>query len=217
MKKELEHFNVDTFYGGSQKWFSDAWMKIGGCGAVTACDVCIYLARYMGMKELYPYDPFHVTMEDYLKFGMQMKPFLSPRMHGINKTSTYINGFTDYLVECGSFPIRFDDLQGDAGTDDAIEAVRTQIDLGFPVPYLMLLHRDKKLDDYMWHWFLLNGYDDEGKRFKVKVVTYGEAKWMDLLHLWRTDRKRKGGIVLIRPNQAEQDVPAREEQEQHNG
>ena len=197
MKRELEHFNVDQWYGGSQKWFSDAWMKIGGCGAVTACDLCIYLARIYGMTRLYPGDPGHVTMEDYLSFGMQMKPYLAPRAGGINKTDTYIEGLNAYLADISFSPFQLKGVSGETQIEEAVSLIKDQIDRGYPVPYLMLLHRDKTLDDYMWHWFLLNGYEDDGKHTRVKAVSYGKAIWLDLRHLWRTDRRRKGGFVLI--------------------
>ena len=45
MRKELEHFYIGEALGGSQDWFMDPFMKLGGCGAVTACDICIWLAR----------------------------------------------------------------------------------------------------------------------------------------------------------------------------
>ncbi len=200
MRKELAHFTVGESYGGDQNWFSDHWMKIGGCGAVTACDVCVYLAKYRDMPELYPFDPDSVTKEDYLAFAERMRKFLGPRHMGINKTEIYTDGFNDYLNDCGVRPIRFRSCSGDEDVETAVKLVKDQIDRGFPVPYLMLLHRDVKLDDYMWHWFLLNGYDESDRAFRVKVVSYGEGKWMDLRHLWRTGRRQKGGFVLIYPS-----------------
>ena len=56
MKKELDYFMIDGEFGGNQDWFTNIVMNIGGCGAATACDSCIYLAKYKGMKELYPFD-----------------------------------------------------------------------------------------------------------------------------------------------------------------
>lgn len=41
-QKELPYFDLEGAYGGWQVWFADRWMKIGGCAAVTACDVSIY-------------------------------------------------------------------------------------------------------------------------------------------------------------------------------
>lgn len=57
MKKELEHYWIETFYGGDQNWFKNPWMKMGGCGAVTACDLCIYLETACGKPQvLQPWD-----------------------------------------------------------------------------------------------------------------------------------------------------------------
>lgn len=203
MRKELAHFNVGESCGGNQEWFSDPWMKLGGCGAVTACDLCIYLAKHKGMSALYPFDPDAVTREDYLAFGAQMRTYLSPRPTGINKTEIYIDGFNDYLANRGARPIRFQGVSGDADTETAVNLIRDQIDRGFPVPYLMLMHRDKGLKDYMWHWFLLNGYEETDGVFSVKVVSYGAERWMDMRHLWQTGRRQKGGFVLIYPSEPE--------------
>ena len=47
MKKELEYFMIDGEFGGNQDWFTNIVMNVGGCGAATACDSCIYLANYI--------------------------------------------------------------------------------------------------------------------------------------------------------------------------
>ncbi|MCR5174188.1 MAG: hypothetical protein K6C09_06115 [Oscillospiraceae bacterium] len=197
MRKELEHFTIDGSLGGQQEWFPEYWMKIGGCGAVTACDICIYLARYMKMLEACPFDAWNISKEDYLSFGEKMRPYLSPRPTGIDRTEIYVEGFGRYLADSGVSGIGFREISGTEDVETAVREVRAQIDRGLPVAYLMLMHRDKALDDYMWHWFLLNGYDETEERFLVKVVSYGEGKWMDLRHLWRTCRRRKGGFVLL--------------------
>ena len=49
MKKELDYIQVDDALGGNQDWFWDPFMKGGGCAAVTACDVCIYLQDKRGI------------------------------------------------------------------------------------------------------------------------------------------------------------------------
>lgn len=43
MKKELQYFKIEEAWGGSQEWFSDRMMRLGGCAAVTACDSCIFI------------------------------------------------------------------------------------------------------------------------------------------------------------------------------
>ena len=54
MKKELEYFTIEEAFGGNQDWFTNVVMNIGGCAAATACDSCIYFAKYLGMEEWYP-------------------------------------------------------------------------------------------------------------------------------------------------------------------
>ena len=68
MKKELEYFMIDGEFGGNQDWFTNIVMNVGGCGAATACDSCIYLAKYKGMKKLYPFDLEQIDKEAYKKF-----------------------------------------------------------------------------------------------------------------------------------------------------
>ncbi|MBQ6452519.1 MAG: hypothetical protein IJJ29_11415 [Solobacterium sp.] len=197
MQRELEYFTVDENIGFDQDRFADAWMKRGGCGLVTACDLCICLARDHGMQGLYPYDPHNITAEEYTAFAVQMRKYLGPRPMGIWKTEMYTEGLSAYMDSIGYRPLSVQDFSGKGDVEEAVQLVKTQIDKGYPVPYLMLLHRDKKLGDYMWHWFNLTGYEDNGNRFLVKIVTYGKENWVDLRHLWRTDRRRRGGLVIV--------------------
>lgn len=46
-KNELEYFFVEESYGGNQDLFPDVTMRDGGCGAIAACESCIYLPERM--------------------------------------------------------------------------------------------------------------------------------------------------------------------------
>ena len=197
MKKELDHYYIGDSYGGSQDWFTDLWMNRGGCGAVTAVECCISLALNRGLTQLYPFDASHVTKEDFLAFSMQMKPYLRPRPMGINKTSLFMDGFREYLATRPPTGLTMTSVEGSAPGEEAVDVIRRQLDLGFPVPYLMLLHHDRALEDFHWHWFVLNGYDEDSARFMVKAFTYSEWYWMDLRYLWDTRREDKGGFVVF--------------------
>ena len=87
MKKELEYFSIDGVQGGSQDWMSNFLMKFGGCAALAACDTCIYLAAKHGWKQIYPYNIAHLCREDYDRFAMKMKPYLRPRIGGVDRLS----------------------------------------------------------------------------------------------------------------------------------
>ena len=61
MNKVLDYFSIEGAVGGSQEWFRNVVMYIGGCAAATACDCCIYLALHRGLTKLYPYDVHKLT------------------------------------------------------------------------------------------------------------------------------------------------------------
>ena len=61
MKNELDYIQIEDGLGGNQDWFPEWDMYHGGCAAVTACDLCIYLALREDAASLYPYDLRHLN------------------------------------------------------------------------------------------------------------------------------------------------------------
>lgn len=202
MKNELNYFNIEGLYGGNQELFSDLWMRGGGCAAVTACDLCIYLDLYKGTADaggsLYPFNPRNLTKADYERFAMRMKPYLRPRFSGIDKLEIYIKGLGRYLSDRGCGSIQLSAFPGELPYTQAREFLTMQIDAGYPVPMLNLRHRDKAFSDFEWHWFLLTGYESLDEELKVKVVSYGEFVWLDFRSLWNTGYRQKGGMIMVR-------------------
>ncbi len=195
MKKELEHFTIGDSYGGNQNWFREPMMQIGGCGAETACDSSLYFTLHRGL-ELYPYDPNALTRKEYRRFGTRMRPYLRPRMSGIDKLSIYVEGYASYLDDMGEHRLKMLEFQGTRPYVEARTTVISQIDDGYPVPMLVLRHRDPQFKNYVWHWFLLNGYEEREDGFFVKAVTYSRYQWLDFAALWNTGEMPKGGLVL---------------------
>ena len=219
-RKELKHHYIEGSYGGNQDWFNGLWMKKGGCGAESAMECSIYFSQNFG-KTIYPFDIDHLTKEDYIKFGDIMRPYLSPRMTGIDRLDIFIEGFLSYLSDRGERGIHMKEFSGEETAEAAEQAIRTQIDNGYPIPMLMLNHRDKRYKDYDWHWFIVNGYavdtkapapgpwagagcegsnsksPDGSERFYIKTATYSEWDWFDLYDFWDTGHQRKGGLVLF--------------------
>ena len=220
MKKELPHFNIGSSYGGNQEWFRTFMMRLGGCGAETACDASIYFARERGVANIYPYDAGHLTRADYVDFGHMMEKYLWPRRSGINTLDIFIDGFTRYLNDAGVTGLTMKGFSGNEPYEKAAAVVKSQIDAGYPVTMLMLRHNKRRYRDYVWHWFLLNGYDtgDEpaceaavdpaGNEkpagmtpagthpMKVKAVTYSEYEWLDFEEFWNTGYEQRGGLIL---------------------
>ena len=198
-KKELEHFYIGDSYGGNQDWFRSFMMRIGGCGAETACDSSLYFALNLGIEGIYPFDTAGLSKRDYVDFAHIMEKYLWPRMSGIDRTEIFVSGYAKYLEDRGVDCISMTTLAGTEPYEAAAAAIKTQIDAGYPVPTLILNHRDRRFSDYNWHWFLINGYDirpDDGTMY-VKAVTYSSYEWLDLRRLWDTGHIRRGGLVLF--------------------
>lgn len=196
-RKELKYFYIGDSYGGNQQWFKSFMMRLGGCGAQTACDACIYFAKNFGMKKLCPFADENLSREQYVAFSEVMRPYLRPRMGGINTLSVFIAGFERYIKDRrGTITMRA--LAGEQPYAETSETIKLQIDKGFPIPCLILKHVDPDMSDFVWHWFMLAGYDESGHRtLRVKTVTYGRYKWVALAKLWDTGCEPKGGLVLF--------------------
>lgn len=198
MKKELPYFKIGNSFGGNQDWFRDPFMRLGGCGAASACDTCINLALYDGKEYLYPYNIHKIVKEDYIKFSIKMKPYLRPRLEGIKTLELFIDGFRKYLADVGESNIQLEEFSGEMPAHKAKDIIRKQIDLGIPIPYLLLKHKNVNFEDYVWHWFLLVGYEEYENEFYVKTATYGHYDWFSLDELWKTGYQEKGGMIILK-------------------
>ena len=202
MKKELEYFMIDGEFGGNQDGFTNIVMNVGGCGAATACDSCIYLAKYKGMKKLYPFDLEQMDKEAYKKFSQIMKLYIRPRVQGVKKPEWYIEGLAKYISDVNEkygtdYQIDMEKFDGTGTAEEAEKIICEQIDKGLPVPYLMLRHLNvEKYKDFIWHWFLVVGYEKNEQGMWIDVATYGEKVRLDLMELWKTGCEEKGGIVI---------------------
>ena len=172
-----------------------------------ARDSCIYFARYRGMRELYPYDIRHLNKDDYKRFSQIMKPYIRPRVGGVKKLEWYIDGLSRYIHDINErehieIRLEMDELAGAVSYQEAKTAIKRQIDLGYPVPYLMLKHTDEdRFKDFIWHWFLVVGYEETDEdNLVITAATYGEAVDLPLRELWDTGYEEKGGLILYRTN-----------------
>ena len=197
MKKELPYFRIENSYGGQQEWLPKYMMRIGGCAAVTACDCSIYFQLYKNFRGLYPFDEKNLTKDNYIKFTDIMEPYLHPRWSGINKLSIYIDGFSKFLEDRGEKNLELLPWDGSQDFQAAHMVLKHQIDNGWPVPCLILNHKNPVLEDYVWHWFLLTGYDFSDGNVFVTMVSYGIARRFNFDSLWDTGFDQKGGLIIF--------------------
>lgn len=177
-------------------------MHIGGCGALTMCDLMIYMAMYRDIPEGIPFNAARLTRREYVRFGMQMKPYLKPRKTGIKDLKTFIDGADDYLRSSGIGGIEMEEFPGTETYAMAERVLKEQIDAGMPVPMLMLNHKRKEYSFFEWHWFLLVGYEDrqEGNQTVTyaKAATYGKSHWLRFDRFWETGMEERGGLIIVK-------------------
>lgn len=195
MKKQLQYFEIEGEFGGNQDWFTNIVMHVGGCAAATACDSCIYFALKFRKTALYPYDVKSLSKQDYKSFSMKMKPYLKPRRGGIDKLELYIEGFQNYLNSIG-MKLGMEPFAGENQLEKAKEFIMEQIDKGYPIPYLLLHHADREqFKDFIWHWFLIVGYEERDEDLLITTATYGKATVFSLKEIWNTRYDKKGGMI----------------------
>lgn len=199
MKNELPYFKIGESIGGQQHWHPEFMMRLGGCAAISACDCCIYFELYKNLRGLYPFDLKNLTREDYIKFSSEMQPYLHPRWQGVYKLETYVSGFTKFLRDHGENSLRLSPWDGSYGFRETHMLLKYQIDSGYPVPCLTLLHQNPELKKYTWHWFLLTGYEFSGGDWLVRVTSYGVERWFNFDLLWDTGFAQKGGLIIFQP------------------
>ena len=103
-----------------------------------------------------------------------------------------------YLADAHDDRLQMEAFHGTHTYEEAVEAVCRQIDNACLIPYLMLKHKNEKgpLEDYIWHWFILAGYEKKEDDLLVKAISYGEHKWFSLKEMWDTGYDKKGGMIL---------------------
>jgi hypothetical protein len=88
-------------------------------------------------------------------------------------------------------------FSGGNSVDSAKEIIINQIDKDIPIPFLLLKHKNKKIKELIWHWFLIIGYEEIDDDLLIKIVTYGKYQCISLNNLWNTGYDKKGGMIII--------------------
>lgn len=197
---ELDYFEIEGVVGGNQEWFSNVVMNMGGCAAAAACDTCIYFERRFGNRGWYPFDVSRLTRNDYVAFSQIMKPYIKPRVGGVRKPEWFVEGFSKYLEEhpgCDRPELKMKIVHGTENVEKAGKLLKNRIDRGYPVPFLLLRHENRELfEDYIWHWFMVIGYEESEEGIFVQTATYGAKRSFSFREMWNTGYDEKGGMIL---------------------
>lgn len=192
MRIKLPYFTVENELGFNQEHFSDIMMKLGGCAAVTACDSLIYFKKYFSLDMPCPCAADDISRSDYTAFARKMKPYLRPRLKGISSTEIYVNGVRSYLDSVGCKNLSLSGCDNVSDTAETEKIITSQLEKGYPLPCLTLGNGHRDMKDFVWHWYMVTGYESMGTETYVNAVSYGGERRLRLSHLWQ-----KGGGLII--------------------
>lgn len=199
MERELDFPRIDgRYYGGDQNWYRHWLMRLGGCSTTTACEACICLARQRSdMGVLYPGNPAEISMEDFRNFAETMFDYVHPGIGGLTDLGRYAAMLRSYAASCGA-DVAVDTLGGEADPGQAAAFIRSAVDSGRPVAFLLLQHRDPSFGDFSWHWFSVTGYREAPDGFDILAANLGERHVLPLRPLWQSGFAWKGGLASLR-------------------
>ena len=200
MHRELEYFRIGDAPCFNQDTYPDFIMRLGGCAATVACETLLFFEQKGLMPPMRPRADEPLTRESFIDFAMEMKPFLRPRMTGIDRLELFTDGMLAYMkahgaeegMECCSCMFPIGTLPGDAPFEEAKAALIRQIDREIAVPCLTLQHRDHSFYDYDWHWFMLTGYADG--EYAAERIAENPA---DERNVARTEDAMEGGHLFV--------------------
>ena len=99
----------------------------------------------------------------------------------------------------GETGIKMDHLYSGCPYEEFRTEIKRLIDSDMPVPMLILRHKNPVLEDFVWHWFWLAGYEEFDGAFMVKAISYGTYRWFSLYDIWNSGYGEKGGIIRFAP------------------
>ena len=194
---ELKFIDIDGFYGGDQHWLPTERMQRGGCSTVTAAEICIFLSSTRpNLRGLYSGDPYAISKEEFVDFAAKMFEYVYPRPGGLTQLSLYTDGIEEYAKSVG-VNVSFECMDGFASYEQAADFFTRAIDEGCCMPCLLLEHEDQSLDDILWHWFTLTGYEFVDDELFAVFATYGQRRVISFRHMWNTGREKRGGLIRV--------------------
>ncbi len=198
MKKELDFISIDGYYGADQHWFENKFMRLAGCSAVAASELCAYLALHFDhLKKLYPFDAVHITKQDFIHFMNSMFNFVTPGIFGMRSIRRFAKCFMRYTSFVG-VDVQISLLSGQNSVERAKKFIVQGIGEGYCILYLLLTHKNIEVDEYTWHWFTLTGYEQKEGSMTVDFASWGKKHTLDFDKLWKTDKIIRGGMVIVK-------------------
>ena len=187
--------NRSASFGCDQRWYTQVWQRIAGCGPSVACNAMHWLRHIDTGTGFANKAAALAEMEEAWRF-------VTPSLKGVNTTRMFIDGMLAYAQSKG-MDIRYQvlDLPKDQAARPSLQEILHFLDTALgedaPVAFLNLNNGDVK-DLDAWHWVTIISleYEEDGSNAFVDIMDQGRIKKIDLA-LWYKTTTRGGGFVYF--------------------
>lgn len=182
LANSMDFFTDVYSYGGNQTWNTGSVME-KGCGAVTACNIAAYHAKYYGRSSLYPYSSY--SKANFTNFQSFM---FNSYVGGPSILSDMTYGVPAYASSKGySYGYSSNSCWNSTSATyvQMVNLVKSSIDGNNPVALLIgPIFTSGYNDDLANHWVTITGYTESNPAV-VTVSTWGTKREVNLYHLIR--------------------------------
>ncbi len=189
--KEIKALEVygkkSVYFGGSQSWYMDNWMRMSGCAPTAASNIVWYLSRTRsGLKSLSGAKDY--SQEACRELMTRMFSYVEPGRGGVRKPSVFTAGLTRYAKE-RSFAAQSDiyyipsHFKGRPSYAEGEHFLQEALRRDLPVAFLNYSAGDQKQIE-AWHWVTIMAY--RPKEAKAVISDLGIKKEISLKQWWET-------------------------------
>jgi len=171
----------ETFVGGSQEWYHDAWHKKSGCGPIAAFNIAWYILQKNNIFE-------NNETPDYQKLIDEMYSFITPGLSGVDNSTIFINGFMNFASERNMnlkpYILDIPKIKSNRPSDEKLkDFIITAMSVDTPVAFLNLSNGTiTNLEN--WHWVTIIAFDTE--TMTVDIADYSEIITINILDWLKT-------------------------------
>ena len=190
-------YQCNNYYGASQLFYRDRWAQKAGCGATSATNMIMYLARNNAyFAKLFRQEINHDTVLGLMK---RIYTYIMPTMLGVNRINIMIKGLTRLAAD-NNLPFIINSLAVKITAKPSLTTLENYLigNLSRNCPICFLnLDRGKVENIDSWHWILIYGVAYDDHNLLAYAFDNGGIKKFDI-KLWLASTKLNGGFVAIR-------------------
>lgn len=189
-----------SFFGGTQSWYSNEWRRKAGCGPTCAANLLAYMAfTRPELRALYGYESMNRC--GFARHMEEVFEFVRPGTMGLHRVEMFSEGSVAFARSRGIslhphvFCVSGNRDRNRNSVAELIEFVRLGLSSNCPLGFLNLT-RGKVKSIQGWHWVTITEARIEDCGLLVTASDEGKRISFDL-RMWYLTTRMSGGLVYF--------------------